>query len=86
MRCNYKILVLIAGCLALSACKKEKTQTARSPELTVNAIRLKAQDIPLSFEYPARAQGAKEVEVRARVGGILLKICGPKGRLHQFDG
>lgn len=73
MRCNYKILVLIAGCLALSACKKEKTQTARSPELTVNAIRLKAQDIPLSFEYPARAQGAKEVEVRARVGGILLK-------------
>ena len=73
MRCNYKILVLIAGCLALSACKKEKTQTARPPELTVNAIRLKAQDIPLSFEYPARAQGAKEVEVRARVGGILLK-------------
>ncbi len=69
-----KILVAFAALLALNACKKEKDTEASAPrEITVNAIRMHPQDIPLSFEYPARAQGSKEVQVRARVGGILLK-------------
>ena len=39
----------------------------------VGAVRLEPQNVPLSFEFSARAQGSKETEVRARVGGILLK-------------
>lgn len=41
--------------------------------MPVAAIKVTPQDIPLSFEFPGRAQGSKEVEIRARVGGILLK-------------
>lgn len=74
MLLNKKLWILIAGVLAVSACKKENNQNANGGmgELTVNAIKLEPENIPLSFEYPARAQGSKEVQVRARVGGILL--------------
>ena len=71
---NKKILVAVAMLLSVCGCKKENdADTAAKKELEVSAIRVAPQDIPLSFEYPARAQGSKEVQVRARVGGILLK-------------
>ena len=40
---------------------------------SVTAIKVAAADIPLSFEYSGRATGAREVEIRARVSGILVK-------------
>lgn len=75
MLLKNKLWVFLAGFLALSACKKENNQNASGQmnALTVNAVKVSPEDIPLSFEYPARVQGSKEVEVRARVGGILLK-------------
>lgn len=69
-----KFLLVFIGLLSLNACKEAKNDNAATPrEMTVKAMRVTPQDIPLSFEYPARAQGSKEVQVRARVGGILLK-------------
>ncbi len=69
-----KFLLVFMGLLSLNACKEAKNDNAATPrEMTVKAMRVTPQDIPLSFEYPARAQGSKEVQVRARVGGILLK-------------
>ena len=71
---HKKILLVFMGLLSLNACKEAKNDNAATPrEMTVKAMRVTPQDIPLSFEYPARAQGSKEVQVRARVGGILLK-------------
>jgi membrane fusion protein (multidrug efflux system) len=40
-------------------------------DVTVYAVELK--NIPVTFEYVGQAVGSKEVEVRARVGGILEK-------------
>ena len=75
MRLNYKTLGLLGMLLIVSACKKEETTTAAKeaalPQVPV--IELKEQNIPLSFEFSARSQGYKETQVRARVGGILLK-------------
>ncbi len=75
MRLNYKTLGLLGILLIVSACKKEETAPAAKevalPQVPV--IELKEQDIPLSFEFSARSQGYKETQVRARVGGILLK-------------
>lgn len=68
-----KFFVLVAAFLSLIACKENQTADTTSQIPSVGAIRLSAQDIPLSFEFAARAQGSKETEVRARVGGILLK-------------
>lgn len=76
MHLRYLIVSFFAIVLMLSACKEEgkptpQTQEAKLPQVPV--VELKAEDIPLSFEFSARTQGYKETEVRARVGGILLK-------------
>ena len=69
-----KILVMAAAILALSACKEDKNQNQNAVQMpVVDAVRVEPQNVPLSFEFSARAQGSKETEVRARVGGILLK-------------
>ena len=76
MRLRYLLISLLASVMMVSACKEEgktkpQTQEAKLPQVPV--IELKAEDIPLSFEFSARTQGYKETQVRARVGGILLK-------------
>ena len=72
----YKLMIVVAGVLALTACKKSNDNAGQGggqQAMPVAAIKVTPQDIPLSFEFPGRAQGSKEVEIRARVGGILLK-------------
>lgn len=65
---------MAAAILALSACKEDKNQNQNAVQVpVVGAVRVEPQNVPLSFEFSARAQGSKETEVRARVGGILLK-------------
>lgn len=69
-----KILAMAAAILALSACKEDENQNQNAVQVpVVGAVRVEPQNVPLSFEFSARAQGSKETEVRARVGGILLK-------------
>lgn len=43
------------------------------PPAQVNAVTVQKQTLPVSFEYTGQTQGSREVEVRARVTGILLK-------------
>ncbi len=76
MHLRYLLIILLASVMMVSACKedgkvKPQTQEAKLPQVPV--IELKSEDIPLSFEFSARTQGYKETQVRARVGGILLK-------------
>ena len=51
-------------------------QTA--PRVSVTTVR--TQDIPLQFDYAARLAGSREVEVRARVSGILLQRAYTEGQ------
>jgi len=41
------------------------------PQVTVT--RIEAREVPVTYEYAARVSAYREVQVRARVGGILLK-------------
>ena len=70
-----KSLLTVVMFLALTACKKNDAEQAGGGAALPQAqvIKVEPQNIPLSFEFAARAQGSKETEVRARVGGILLK-------------
>ena len=43
------------------------------PPADVTLMTVEAKSIPVTFEYVGQALGSKEVEVRARVGGILEK-------------
>lgn len=69
-----RLLTVVVAFLALTSCKDENKAAQRQQQIpTVAAVRVEPHDIPLTFEYAARAQGSKETEVRARVGGILMK-------------
>jgi len=59
--------------LAICGCKDKASQSASKQIVQVETLDVQSQNIPLKFEFTARAQGSKETEVRARVDGILLK-------------
>jgi membrane fusion protein (multidrug efflux system) len=64
--------VSVAASFALAGCGKEQqNQAPPAPEVTVQTVDNRA--VPLELTYPARTFGSREVEVRARVGGIVLK-------------
>lgn len=71
-------LALIAT-FVLSGCGKGASDApaAAMPAMPVSVITTEATSVPISAEAVAQTEGASEVEVRPRVGGILLK------RLYQ---
>lgn len=69
-------VVLIAAALLLSACSGDKSAQpapAAPQAIPVTVIEVAPTQVPLVIEAVAQAEGAREVEVRARVTGILEK-------------
>lgn len=66
------LVALAVSAVLLTACGKQEQQHAPPPpEVAVQTV---AQSpVPLDLTYTARTMGSREVEVRARVGGILIK-------------
>jgi membrane fusion protein, multidrug efflux system len=72
MGSKKNVLMIVALATILAACKGEQAQQAPPPpEVSVQTVDDTA--VPLDLTYTARTVGSREVEVRARVGGILLK-------------
>jgi len=73
------ILTATLATLALAGCSGD--QPAGGPPkmgpMPVTVIEMQPQKVPTSVEIMAQTEGARETEVRARVGGILVK------RLYQ---
>jgi membrane fusion protein (multidrug efflux system) len=73
--------VLLAGiALAAAGCGKNdaaapgaKAASASPPPLQVEVRRVEPQRVPISLETVGQAEGSREVEIRARVSGILEK-------------
>ncbi len=63
---------LCAASLLLTACAEPPTPPA-PPPAEVGVIDVEPRSLPLVLEYPAQLKGVREVEVRARVSGILLE-------------
>ena len=62
--------------LAITGCNKNSQapdQSQAGPALPVSVIQVQPVSVPISAEAVAQTEGAKEVEIRPRVGGILLK-------------
>lgn len=68
-------ILLINGFLLIGCERSEDTQKNLSAEetLPVSIIQVKSNNVPILAETVAQTEGAKETEVRPRVGGILLK-------------
>jgi len=65
---------IVLAAAALSGCERASSQAAATPpppEVTV--IEVKPRDLPATYEYVGQTVGSRDVEVRARVTGILLK-------------
>lgn len=76
------ILAVIGGAIygAVHLFSSNKAVAPTPPAPAVTAMQVTVENIPLVFEYPARLAGSREVEIRARVGGILLKRAYTEGQ------
>ena len=67
------------GCIVVAACsqgdakqgKDAKDAKAAPPTLGVTVVEAALREVPISFEAVGRTEGSREVQVRARVAGIL---------------
>ncbi len=62
-----------APLLLIAACGPAGGPPGGFPPAPVSVITTEARDVPITLEYTAQTAGFREVEVRARVSGILLK-------------
>ncbi|MBK0412984.1 efflux RND transporter periplasmic adaptor subunit [Chromobacterium haemolyticum] len=74
-------LLLTALAASLMACgQKDDKHAGAMPPMPVGVLEIAPSDVPVSFEFVGQAAGSREVEVRARVGGILLKRAYTEGK------
>lgn len=74
MRSGLTQVVLCSSLVVLLvACGGEEAASPAMQAIPVSMKTVEATNIPLTLEIMAQTEGAKETEVRARVGGILLK-------------
>lgn len=97
MSLQYATYALIAtlGTFWMSGCSgsEQKTATAQAmPPLSVATYKVVASDVPVSLEYPAKIKSIQQINVVARVSGILEKKYFTEGNfvkagemLYQID-
>ena len=73
-RTRTALLLPLAALLA--ACNDQTAQPSAPPP-EVSVITTKAADVPVSFQYVGQVAGFRDIQIRGRVNGILLK------RLYQ---
>jgi membrane fusion protein (multidrug efflux system) len=72
-------LAIAAG--ALAGCEQAAQPVGMAPPpVAVTSLQVLPQELPLSLEYAAQLRGVREVEVRARVSGILLERLYEEGK------
>src|SRR5688572_23903538 len=65
------LVVLAAGCKPDA--QQQHAKGGGMPPSPVTVVTVEAKEVPVTYEYTAQTAGYREVEVRARVTGILLK-------------
>lgn len=77
-------LMALTGLTGLSAmlvgCKDDSAAPKAMPAPLVVVQQVQPRDLPLTYEYVGQTAGSREVEVRARVGGILMRRAYTEGR------
>ena len=69
-----RVLVAIGVVVLLASCGKEDaTQRAAPAPVAVHLVKVSPRSVPVRFEIVGQVEGSKQVEVRARVSGILVK-------------
>jgi membrane fusion protein, multidrug efflux system len=67
-------LPLVIAAVLLAACGKETAPAAATPPpVPVHIVKMEPRSVPVRFNVPGQIEGSMQVEVRARVSGILQK-------------
>jgi membrane fusion protein, multidrug efflux system len=70
-----KSMIAVAAAAVVAGCgqgdAQEKKADAPPPALTVSAIQVAPKSVPVVFDAVGRTEGSRDVQVRARVSGIL---------------
>jgi membrane fusion protein, multidrug efflux system len=70
----------------LNGCKKEKASVATVQTVEVTAVKVEPRTVPITFEWIAQTESSRQVEIRARVDGILEKRVYREGSLvHEGE-
>src|SRR5699024_2869916 len=77
-------VTLGAIALVLAACS-EPQQSQQPPPPPVRFVTVAPTDVAVEQEYAGRIRGSREVEVRSRVGGILLERLYNEGQRVEAD-
>ena len=67
------LLAALAGCDSSGGAEKKGGPGGGFPPAEVSVFTVEAKALPVTFEYTGQTLGSREVEVRARISGILLK-------------
>jgi membrane fusion protein (multidrug efflux system) len=68
------VVLVLPGCNRANETGAAKAPAAAAPQaVPVHTVQVEPRSVPIQFEVVGQLEGSKEVEVRARVGGILQK-------------
>lgn len=70
---RLSVALALAFALLAAGCQPAGGPPGGFPPPVVSVITVATRDVPVTYEYTAQTAGFREVEVRARVTGILLK-------------
>lgn len=74
------LLLLLASCNRQNAGGEQSAQAEGPPPAQVTAFAVEPRDAPITFEYTGQIAGSNEVEVHARVNGVIEKQYFEEGR------
>ena len=75
-----RLMALVLAATALAGCGEKPAPSTAEQAQPVKVIRMRSDDVPVVGQYPGRLEGSKEVQVRARVEGILLRRTYTEGQ------
>ena len=67
------LVIVLLAVFSVAGCHQAESQPGGMPPSQVNVITASGENLPVEFEYTGETAGSREVEVRARVTGILQK-------------
>ncbi len=68
-----RLLLSLSAAVLLASCGKDDPKAAAPQALPVATVKVATTKVPVSLESVGQAEGSREVEIRARVTGILEK-------------
>jgi membrane fusion protein, multidrug efflux system len=78
--------IVVVSMVVLAACSQSPEQQARQmPPPPVTTMTVQKTEVEVIRDYPARVHGSRQVQVRARVDGILKERLYQEGRKVERD-